>query len=75
MTFVVYSAEWCPSCNVLKNRMKSEGIEFVEKNVDTDLDAADILMENNLRSIPQVFTSEGIYAGDAKTFEANHLSP
>lgn len=73
MTYVVYSAEWCPSCNILKSNMKNSGIEFVEKNIDKDLDAADVLMKHNLRSIPQVFTSEGEYAGDARKFSADHL--
>ena len=49
----VYSADWCGFCKMVKQYLSQKGIEFTEKNVDSDPGAADeAVSKSGQRGIP-----------------------
>lgn len=52
---VVYSKTNCPGCVTLKSKLKLKGIEFEEKNIDTDEEAKNFLIFFGFRTVPQMF--------------------
>jgi len=54
-TVQVYSKNNCPACVILKHTLKSNGIEFEERNIDQDQTAKFFLLASGHRSVPQVY--------------------
>jgi len=73
-TFIVFSKDNCPMCTILKSRMKENNIPYEESNITNDEEGRNFLISEGLRSLPQVFTSNLNYIGDAKFFSDNYLS-
>lgn len=53
----VYSLPTCPKCNILKKKMQSIGLEFI--NVDNEQEVLDFLKVNALPSEVPVLHIEG----------------
>lgn len=51
----VYSADWCAFCHMTKQYLKQKGVEFTEKNVETDIEAAnEAVGKSGQRGIPVI---------------------
>jgi len=57
----VFSKNNCSACESAKALLKSRGIEFEVRNVDEDFDAFDFIVEQGLRSFPQIFEGNKLY--------------
>jgi glutaredoxin len=51
----VYTKDQCPYCDRAKALLESKGIAYKTVNVGQDPDAKGYLMDQGLRSVPQVF--------------------
>lgn len=51
---VVYTSNTCPYCTLAKNYLNEKGIEFTEKNVQTDKEARKELMNMGHMGVPVV---------------------
>lgn len=60
----VYSTPLCAPCERLKNYLRSNGIEFVAKDLMLDEDAGDFLESKGVRSSPVLQVGEDLYHGD-----------
>jgi glutaredoxin-like YruB-family protein len=49
---VVYTSNTCPYCTLAKNYLNEKGIEYTEKNVQTDKDARKELMSMGHMGVP-----------------------
>jgi glutaredoxin 3 len=49
---LVYSSNTCPYCTLAKNYLEEKGVEYTEKNVQTDKDARKELMEMGHMGVP-----------------------
>lgn len=55
MKITVYTKNGCPQCEMTKNVLKGEGVEFVSKNVEEDSEAYVYVVETlGLRQMPVV---------------------
>lgn len=50
----VFTKDNCVACKMTKNVLNDLGIDFMEINVDEDLDAFNYLITKNLRTLPIV---------------------
>lgn len=57
----MYTTSWCGYCVRLKKLMQREGIEFAEVNIETDENAADLVMHANggNRTVPTLVFADG----------------
>ena len=57
----MYTTHWCGYCVRLKKLMQREGIEFAEVNIETDEQAADLVMQANggNRTVPTLLFADG----------------
>ena len=57
----MYTTSWCGYCVRLKKLMQREGIEFAEVNIETDENAADLVMRANggNRTVPTLLFADG----------------
>jgi mycoredoxin len=57
----MYTTSWCGYCVRLKKLMQREGIEFAEVNIETDENAADLVMRANggNRTVPTLVFADG----------------
>jgi len=60
---VVYTKEFCPFCDKVKQFLKDKGINITEVDVER-VYAKQSLINKGLTTVPQVFTQEGNYLGD-----------
>jgi glutaredoxin 3 len=60
---IVYSKTVCPYCVQAKSLLKSKGIEFTEINIEEDMIGREFLMEQGLRSVPQIYDGENLIGG------------
>lgn len=61
---IVYSTPTCPYCNLVKNYLKSKGIEFEEKDVSKDREAARKMIEKSGQmGVPQIDINGKIIVG------------
>jgi glutaredoxin len=51
----VYSKNNCPFCDRAKALLESKGIEFRTVMMEDEPDAREFLMDQGLRSVPQIF--------------------
>lgn len=59
----VYSAEWCSYCQMAKQLLKETKINFEVIDIDEFPDQRAWLKEQGLRTIPQIFDSDGVLIG------------
>ena len=57
----MYTTSWCGYCVRLKKMMQREGIDFAEVNIETDENAADLVMQANggNRTVPTLVFADG----------------
>ena len=64
MKAIVWSKNACPFCDQAKNLLKSKGIEFEERNVQTDWTKEQLLEAvPNARTLPQIFLNDKLVGG------------
>ena len=71
--YTIYSKDSCPFCIKLKEFMHSNGLIFVEINVDVKPEGKEFLISEGLKTVPQVFDTFGNYRGDCTSFIENYL--
>ena len=57
----MYTTQWCGYCVRLKKLMQREGIQFAEVDIETDPQAADLVMQANggNRTVPTLIFRDG----------------
>jgi glutaredoxin len=60
---LVYSRNVCPYCTQAKALLESKGIKYTEINIDTNAAGRDVLLEQGLRSVPQIFDGSELIGG------------
>lgn len=63
MTVTVYTKNNCFGCGATKRKLTEEGIEFIEKNVDTDEKARDKVIALGFMQMPVVVTDKDSWFG------------
>ena len=63
MTLTIYTKDDCPYCDMAKALMESRGIEYTTVNVAVLTEARDYLVEQGLRSVPQIFNGTTLIPG------------
>jgi glutaredoxin 3 len=64
MKAIVWSKNACPFCDQAENLLKSRGIEFEERNVQTDWTKEQLLEAvPTARTLPQIFLDEAYIGG------------
>ena len=59
MSFVVYGKSVCKNCNIVKNILTANGVEFEYKDIDdNDIEMLKELSGNEIREVPQVLIKE-----------------
>lgn len=59
----VYSKDNCPFCDRAKQLLTSRGVEYTEINVSENPDAREFLIDQGLRSVPQIFKGTTLIPG------------
>lgn len=59
----VYTKDNCPQCTRAKALLESRGIEYTTVNVSIRTHARDFLVEQGLRSVPQIFDGTTLLPG------------
>jgi len=64
MKAVVWSKNACPFCDQAKNLLKLKGIEFEERNINTDWTREQLLEAvPDARTVPQIFLDDQLIGG------------
>lgn len=63
MKLIVYTKDDCPYCDMAKALLESRGIEYTTVNVAVRTEARDYLVEQGLRSVPQIFNGTTLIQG------------
>ena len=59
MSFVVYGKAVCKNCNIVKNILTANGVEFEYKDIDdNDIEMLKELSGKEIREVPQVLIKE-----------------
>ena len=61
--WIIYSRTMCPYCTQAKSLLESRGIEYTEINIDTNAAGRDLLVEQGLRSVPQIYKNATLIGG------------
>lgn len=59
----VYSKNNCPFCDRAKALLENKGVEFKVVNIEDEPDAREFLVDQGLRSVPQIFNDGVLLAG------------
>jgi glutaredoxin 3 len=57
----IYSKTVCPYCVQAKNYLKSKNINFREINIEQDAEAREFIINQGLRTMPQIFMDGKIF--------------
>lgn len=61
---IVYSTPHCPYCKMVKNFLKEKGVEFLEKDVSMDSEAAkEMVKKSGNLGVPQTEINSKIIIG------------
>jgi len=56
---IIYTKENCPYCELAKELIKSENIEYEERDIYADIQAVrELSSQSWMRTFPQIFTGE-----------------
>jgi len=60
----MYSTTWCADCRRAKQFLRDRGVNFVEVNIDEDVDAEDLVFEVNegRRKVPTIKVGDRFFA-------------
>lgn len=59
----VYTKNNCPFCDRAKALLESRGVEYRAINLEDQPDARDFLVDQGLRSVPQIFNGTTLLPG------------
>lgn len=59
----VYTKDSCPFCDRAKALLESKGVEYKTVNIGQDPAAREFLVDQGLRSVPQIFNDGVLLAG------------
>jgi glutaredoxin 3 len=59
----VYTKDNCPFCDRAKALLESKGVEYTTINVGQQTEAREFLVEQGLRSVPQIFNGTILIQG------------
>jgi glutaredoxin len=59
----VYSKNNCPFCDRAKSLLESKGIAYEAINIEEHPDAREFLVDQGLRSVPQIFKGTTLLPG------------
>lgn len=51
----VYTKNNCPFCDMAKSLIESKGVEYRTVNIEFETESREFLLEQGLRSVPQIF--------------------
>jgi glutaredoxin 3 len=57
----IYSKTVCPYCVQAKNYLKNKNINFREVNIEDDAEAREFIVQQGLRTVPQIFMDGKIF--------------
>ncbi|SDY32055.1 MULTISPECIES: glutaredoxin family protein [Tindallia] len=60
---IVYTSTTCPHCTTAKEYLSSKGVDFEEKNVQSDVAARKELMEKGIMAVPVIKVDEEMVVG------------
>lgn len=60
---LVYSSNTCPYCTLAKDYLEEKGVEFEEKNIQTDNQARAELMEMGHMGVPVIVIGDEEFVG------------
>jgi glutaredoxin len=63
MTLTVYTKNNCPFCDRAKSLLESRGVAYNTINLEQQPDARDFLVDQGLRSVPQIFNGTTLLQG------------
>ena len=63
MTLTVYTKNNCPFCDQAKALLESKGVTYNTVNLEEQPDARDFLVDQGLRSVPQIFNGTTLLQG------------
>ena len=63
MKAIVWSKDQCPFCVQAKALLESKGVAFKTINVGEQPDAREFLVDQGLRSVPQIFNGTTLLQG------------
>jgi len=63
MTLTIYTKPACPFCDRAKALMESRGVEYNAIDVTEQPEARDFLVDQGLRSVPQIFNGTTLIQG------------
>jgi mycoredoxin len=60
----MYSTSWCVDCRRAKRFLKDRGVNFVEVNIDEDVDAEELVLQVNdgHRKVPTIKVGDRFFA-------------
>jgi mycoredoxin len=60
----MYSTTWCVDCRRAKQFLRDRGVNFVDVNIDEDVDAEDLVFEVNegRRKVPTIKVGDRFFA-------------
>lgn len=62
----VYSQEFCPNCDSLKNILKEKGIEYEEFDVNKDYSARAVMLLNDIDVTPALAIGNEMFSGSVE---------
>lgn len=67
MAIRVYTSQWCGDCRRAKRFLQAQGVEFEEISIDSDEQAAGLVMKHNegKRRVPTLEISGAFYGNPA----------
>jgi len=63
LMYKIYSTKLCGYCVMAKQALKNRDIEYEDIDVHETPEAAVYLRSNNLKTVPQIYDSEGNHIG------------
>jgi glutaredoxin len=63
MTLTVYTKDNCPFCDRAKALLESRGVEYTTINIEVRTEAREFLLDQGLRSVPQIFNGTTLIQG------------
>jgi glutaredoxin len=63
MTLTVYTKNNCPFCDRAKMLLESRGVVYNTINLEDQPEARDFLVDQGLRSVPQIFNGTTLLQG------------
>jgi glutaredoxin 3 len=66
----IYSKNNCPFCDQAKSLVESKGVAYNVINVEEDVNSRKFLVDQGLRSVPQIFQGTTIVPGGYQGLES-----